>query len=187
MVGRSSAPDPIDRTRDWVRDVVRADLWPADRLHDEVRAVVTADHPDLPPDETARAWIDQARAAWSAEAAHWSDPTDFDRLQRAFGELEGRGFVVLQGCTDHWVAKEALEAQDSRGAVWFTPSDVWHAIDEAMLEVNLWHPDTANAAPEDALLAEVLEVLGEQGLDAHFDEGRIEVAARWQRRPEQAS
>src|SRR5690606_7742592 len=113
----------------------------------------------------------------------WPDPTDFDRLQAAFAALERAGFVVLQGCPDHWAAKQALEQRPARGAVWFTPPDVWHAIDEAMLEVNLWHPDTANAAPGDALLAEVLGALEAVGLAAHFDEGRIEVTARWQRRP----
>ena len=66
--------------------------------------------------------------------------------------------------------------------MWFTPSDVWHAIDEGMLEVNLWHPTTANAAPGDELLDDVIVVLEKHGLESHFDEGRIEVTAFWQRR-----
>ena len=52
-----------------------------------------------------------------------------------------------------------------------------------MLEVNLWHGTTANAAPGDALLTAVVSCFERHGLAAHFDEGRIEVAARWQRRP----
>jgi hypothetical protein len=51
-----------------------------------------------------------------------------------------------------------------------------------MLEVNLWHGDSANAAPGDVLLDDVLAAFDAQGLPARFDEGRIEVAARWQRR-----
>jgi hypothetical protein len=51
-----------------------------------------------------------------------------------------------------------------------------------MLEVNLWHGSTANAAPGDPLLDEVLGVLEKHGLAAHFDEGRIEVDAHWHRR-----
>ena len=52
-----------------------------------------------------------------------------------------------------------------------------------MLEVNLWHGTTANAAPGDVLLDEVLATFSAAGLPARFDEGRIEVAAFWQRRP----
>jgi hypothetical protein len=65
---------------------------------------------------------------------------------------------------------------------WFTPADVWHAVDEGMLEVNLWHGTTANAAPEDDLLYDVLGILEKHGLRAQFDEGRIEVDAHWQKR-----
>jgi hypothetical protein len=180
------APEPapeLGQTRAWVRDVVRSGLWSDDRVHDEVRAVVAEDHPGLPPEETARTWIAHAREEWVAEAATWTGATDFDRLQSALGTLARQGLTVLQGCADHWEVKQALEQATTRGAVWFTPPDVWHAIDEAMLEVNLWHADTANAAPGDALLDEVLDVLRGAGLPAHFDEGRIEVTARWQRRP----
>ena len=49
-----------------------------------------------------------------------------------------------------------------------------------MLEVNLWHGSTANAAPGDPLLDEALGVPEKHGLTARFDEGRIEVDARWQ-------
>ena len=95
--------------------------------------------------------------------------------------------VVLQGCDDHWSAKAVLDERTAagdppRGIAWFTPSDVWHAVDEGMLEVNLWHGDTANAAPGDALLDEVMGVLEKHGLASHFDEGRIEVDAHWHKR-----
>jgi len=95
--------------------------------------------------------------------------------------------VVLQGCEDHWAAKALLDERAAvgsppRGVAWFTAPDVWHAVDEGMLEVNLWHGNTANAAPGDALLDEVVAAFGRHGLEAHFDEGRIEVAAHWHRR-----
>jgi hypothetical protein len=51
-----------------------------------------------------------------------------------------------------------------------------------MLEVNVWHGSTANVAPGDSLLDDVVAVLARHGLRAHFDEGRVEVAAHWQRR-----
>ena len=59
---------------------------------------------------------------------------------------------------------------------------MWHAIDHGMLELNVWHGDTANVAPGDPLLDIVIDSLRAQGLAAHFDEGRVEVAAFWHRR-----
>ena len=177
-----------EHTRAWVRDVVRSGLLDPAELEAEVSGVVATDHPDLPAAETARAWIAEERDAWAREAGSWPVPTEHDRLQGAFTRLEALGVVVLQGCADHWAARDLLrddgDPDRPRGVAWFTPADVWHAIDDGMLEVNLWHGDTANAAPGDALLEEALGCFADEGLAAHFDEGRIEVAAHWQRRPD---
>ncbi len=95
---------------------------------------------------------------------------------------------MLQGCEDHWAAKQLLEerraADDTpRGRRLVHPAPTcWHAVDEGMLEVNLWHGTTANAAPGDELLDDVLGILEKHGLAAHFDEGRIEVDAHWHKR-----
>lgn len=174
-----------EATRAWVADLVRSALWPADRVRAEAEAAVRADHPDLPAEETAASWIAEATAAWHDDAATWPATTDHDRLEEAFAGLEARGIVVLQGVEDHWAAQRHLEAADPapRGIAWFTQPDVWHAVDEGMLEVNLWHGSTANAAPGDPLLDEAIEAFTRAGLAARFDEGRIEVAARWQCRP----
>ena len=120
------------------------------------------------------------------DQADWPARTDHDRLQSAFRDLENAGLIVLQGCEDHWTAKKALTDAGLRGVVWFTPPDVWHAIDEGMLEINVWHGNTANIAPGDELLTEVLAAFAAQGLEAHYDEGRVEVAAYWQWRPDPA-
>jgi hypothetical protein len=174
-----------DATRAWVADVVRSGLQPRSEVRDQVVAAIAADHPDLPAEATADAWIATADEAWREDAATWPAVTDHDRLERAFSLLDERGVVVLQGVADHWVARDELGRRTPKpsGIAWFTPTDVWHAIDAGMLEVNLWHGTTANAAPGDALLDEALEAFAAEGLEAHFDEGRIEVAARWQRRP----
>jgi hypothetical protein len=168
-----------------VADLVRSGLGSEDEVRAEAVAAITADHPDLPAEATADAWIDEARAAWREDAAGWPAVTDHDLLARAFAGLEERGIVVLQGVADHWVARDELERRTPKpaGVAWFTPTDVWHAIDAGMLEVNLWHGSTANVAPGDALLDEALAAFAGAGLEAHYDEGRIEVAARWQRRP----
>lgn len=167
-----------------MRDNVRAGLLTSAQLYDEVARAVREELPWLPESATATEWIAAARAAWEAEAASWPEVTDFSRLQNAFATLEDGGVAVLQACEDHWAAAGLLRVRsDLRGVAWFMASDVWHAIDEGMLEVNLWHASGANVAPGDALLARVCSVFEEHGLPAHFDEGRIEVTALWQRHP----
>jgi hypothetical protein len=172
-------------TRGWVADLVRSGLGSDDDVRAQAVAAIRTDHPDLPAEETADAWISDAHEAWRDDAATWPEVTDHDRLLRAFALLEQAGILVLEGVADHWVARDELRARTPApdGVAWFTPTDVWHAVDAGMLEVNLWHGDTANAAPGDPLLERALAAFTEAGLDAHFDEGRIEVAARWQRRP----
>lgn len=173
--------------REFTRSAVRAGLLDDAALHHEVVLAVTTELPDVEdPDALARAWITEFTEELRADAARWPETTDYDRLQAAFAMLEAAGIVVLQGCEDHWSAKAVLDQRRDdppRGIAWFTPPDVWHAIDEGMLEVNVWHPTTANVAPGDALLDEVIAALATQGLSAHFDEGRIEVSAWWQRPP----
>lgn len=170
--------------RDFARLQVRAGLLPPEQQHEDVVAAVRAEMPDLDAPILGRAWLAAARQDLEREQAGWSGLTDDDRLQAAFDECASHDVPVLQGVEDHWVAQRHLDAADPRprGIAWFTQPDVWHAIDEGMLEVNLWHGTGANVAPGDALLDAVLSCLGRHGLHAHFDEGRIEVAARWQRR-----
>jgi len=168
-----------------VADVVRSGLWPDDEVRAQAVAAIEADLPDLPAGETADTWIAEARAAWRDDASTWPEVTDHDRLAQAFALLEQQGIVVLEGIVDHWVARDELARRTPApaGVAWFTPTDVWHAIDAGMLEVNLWHGTTANAAPGDELLDHALAAFATAGLTARFDEGRIEVSARWQRRP----
>jgi len=184
-VGESLAEKHV---REFTRSAVRSGLMGEQELHDEVVLAVTTELPDLAdPGGLAARWVAEFREELRAEAASWPAVTDYARLQAAFGRLEASGIVVLQGCEDHWAAKAVLDdraGDPPRGIAWFTPPDVWHAIDEGMLEVNVWHPSTANVRPGDALLDEVVEVLASHGLPAHFDEGRVEVSAYWQRRPE---
>ena len=172
--------------REFARSCVRSGLLGEQQLYDEVLLAVTTDLPDLDdPEGLARSWVAELRAELLDDQAGWPAETDYDRLQAAFTDLAGLGVEVLQGCEDHWAAKALLDARAGdppRGVAWFTPPDVWHAIDEGMLEVNVWHGSTANVAPGDALLDDVLAVLARHGLAAHFDEGRVEVSARWRRR-----
>jgi hypothetical protein len=170
--------------RDFARLQVRAGLLTPEEQHAEVVEAVRAEMPDTDAEVLARAWLAAARQQLVRDQSDWPVQTDHDRLASAFAECAAHDVPVLQGVTDHWVAQRHLEASATRprGVAWFTPSDVWHAIDEGMLEVNLWHGSSANVAPGDSLLDAVVGCLGRHGLRAHFDEGRIEVAACWQRR-----
>ena len=177
-----------EHVREFARSCVRAGLLGEQALHDEVAQAVEAEIPGVAdPHSLAGAWVAELGEELAVEQAGWPAVTDYDRLQSAFAEIEAAGVVVIQGCEDHWVVKRLLDERVAagdppRGVAWFTPPDVWHAIDEGMLEVNLWHGTTANAAPGDSLLADVIATFARHGLPAHFDEGRIEVGAFWQRR-----
>jgi hypothetical protein len=175
--------------REFARACVRAGLLGEDALRDEVVQAIETELPHRADGarDLAAAWIGEAREELRVDQQGWPEATDYERLQSAFTEIELGDVVVLQGVEDHWAAKAVLDDRAAagttpRGIAWFTASDVWHAVDEGMLEVNLWHGSTANAAPGDPLLDEVLGVLEKHGLAAHFDEGRIEVDAHWHRR-----
>jgi hypothetical protein len=172
-------------TQEWVSSLVRSGLATAAEVRQQVVEALRVDHKDPDAGSTAATLIADAQASWSKDAAAWPATTDYDLLQQAFASLNESGIVVLQGVGDHWTAREELRVRTPIpvGIAWFTAPDVWHAVDEGMLEINLWHGTTANAAPGDELLATALAAFADAGLDAHFDEGRIEVTARWHRRP----
>jgi hypothetical protein len=175
--------------REFARANVRAGLQDADQTHADVVNAIENDLPERAAEsrQLAEAWIAEAREELRVDQEGWPEATDYERLQSAFQELELGDVVVLQGVDDHWSAKDELQRRSAegtapRGIAWFTASDVWHAVDEGMLEVNLWHGNTANAAPGDPLLDEMLGILEKHGLAAHFDEGRVEVDAHWHKR-----
>jgi hypothetical protein len=185
----ATEPRAEQHVREFTRSCVRAGLLSSTELHAEVTEAIRAELPDRAgeADELATTWLEEAHEELRADQRDWPESTDYERLQSAFAEMEMLDVSVLQGCEDHWAAKRLIEQSAStgaglRGVAWFTPSDVWHAVDQGMLEVNLWHGTTANAAPGDDLLDDVLGILEKHGLRAHFDEGRIEVDAHWQKR-----
>jgi hypothetical protein len=173
--------------REFARDCVRSGLLDGAQLQAEIALAVRSELGREDAESVAADWIEAEQERLHEDQRDWPAETDYDLLQAALAELEGSGVVVMQGVEDHWSAKEELDRRGAvgdrpRGIAWFTPSDVWHAIDEGMLEVNLWHGSTANAAEGDRLLDDVVAVLERHGLPAHFDEGRIEVSTYWRRR-----
>lgn len=180
----------IRRVHDHARLQVRAGFLDAAATLVDVTAVAVEEDIEG-PGGVAIAAVEQARAELLRDQRRWPAITDVDRLRAVFAVLHDDGVVVLEGVADHWAATAELERLDDAdngtcagpsGIAWFTGNDVWHAIDHGMLEINLWHADSANVAPGDVLLAQVLARFDEAGLSAVFDEGRIEVRARWHRR-----
>lgn len=188
-IGSLDTEGKLAQLREYTTCLVRSGY----RGHADVRDDVTAAILDVVrdparADELAAEYIGQARAQWAADAAGWPGETDYDRLQAAFADLRGRDIVVLEAVEDHWEANDVLVERAAagarpRGVAYFTQTDVWHAVEHGMLELNIWHGDAANVLDTDELLAEVIETLAARGLPAHFDEGRVEVGVRWERRP----
>ena len=186
-LGPNRSVDPVERLHDYARVQRRAGFLDEAALLADVTQIATEDVDAESAQRLAREAVAAADAAYESDRADWPAVTDYDRLQSAFDELALRDVVVLQAVEDHWTAERLLsERRDFgkpvRGVAWFTAPDVWHAVDHGMLELNVWHGSSANVAPGDALLDEVIAVLDTNGLSGHFDEGRIEISAFWQRR-----
>jgi hypothetical protein len=187
-IGSLDKAGRLEQLKTFASVQVRAGYRDAESILAEVFEAVRTEVGD---DEQARRLSEQyvaaARRALDEEAVTWPATTEFDQLEAAFAELEASDIVVLQACEDHWAANEVLSQRAAaghrpRGIAYFTPTDVWHAVEHQMLEVNVWHGDSANVLDTDQLLADVIATFERHGLAAHFDEGRIEVTVRWQRR-----
>ncbi len=179
-----------DRTtrelRGLTRVLVRSGYADDGQVRSAVADAVREDARGVDPVPLTDQLVTDAVSELQADAAAWPEQTDCDRLDAVLAALEARGLVVVRYCADHHDARRALEVVPGNvaGVAFFTDTDVWHAVEFGMLELKLWHPDTANVAPGDALLDDVLALLREHGLAATFDEGRIEIGLDWQRRGE---
>ncbi len=179
-----------DRTLAELADVARLVVWSAylnpARVLEEVSNFVRAE-----VDDEAEAFriseqlVADARHELAADEQRWPERTDNDALTEVLVELQQRGWLVLEYCEDHFDATRELKAHpEAAGIVFFTETDVWHAVTEKMLELKVWLPDTSNVVAADPELDMVLDLLAQRGLKGHFDEGRVEVAFTWQRRPQ---
>jgi hypothetical protein len=180
----------LDQLRALAAMQLRSGYRSLDEVRAEVREAVLAEvGVAADADRLTAEYLADADRAWREDAARWSSPTPYESLQEAFDDLRRSGVQVLEAVDDHWAAHDVLLALEDRGETprglaYFTHTDVWHAVEHEMLEVNLWHGNRANVADSDQLLTDVLEVFAAHGLEARFDEGRIEVTVAWRRRPE---
>lgn len=174
-----------DELADFARLLVRSGYRHRAQVLVEVGNSVRTETPDAAEgDALTDRLVAQAEAEVAADEAAWPARTDNDALTDALTALVDAGFLVLEYCEDHFDANRALAARpDAAGVVFFTETDVWHAITDGMLEIKVWHADTANVVAGDPELDTVLNALRAAGLPAVFDEGRVEIAMTWRRRP----
>lgn len=191
-IGSPSKTQRLDQLRTFAKVQVRSGYREPDDVRREVLEAVRAEENDRArAAELTHEFVADAEQALAEEAATWPSPTGFERLSAAFDDLRDAGVVVLEAVEDHWTAHDTVEemAQEDRrprGVAYFTDPDIWHCIENGMLELNVWHGDTANVAEGEELLTLVCDTLGRHGLEGHFDEGRVEVSVQWQRRPPEA-
>lgn len=181
-----------DRTehelREHVRLQVRSGLLSPEELLADVIAVVDAALPHLEASVLARAWIAAERRALAADAAGWPAQTDHDRLTAALAECEQHRVRVLVGAS---VAEARAEVErivatgaTLRGLLRFGVLDVWRAVDEPVLLGELRHATGHLGVEGDALVGPVTGCLRNHGLASRLVEGSLEIAVRWQPRPE---
>jgi len=192
-IGSPDKAARLDQLRVYADVQVRSGFRAAAEVRSDVFEAVRDEVQD--PAEAQRLtdeFVSAAHASLAAEAAGWPEVTEYDRLQAAFAGLRAGGVVVLEAVDDHWAANEKLDemratGRQPRGIAYFTHTDIWHAVEHRMLELNLWHGTSANVAEGDDLLGFVTDTLAAHGIESVFDEGRIEVSVAWQRRPFAAS
>ena len=175
---------------DFARLVVRAAYLHRSQMLAEVGNFIRAEVDDVGlAEQLAEQYVGEAETELFEEIPGWSEPTDNDRLADVFAELRRRHFLTLENCQDHFDASRALKADPEgvEGVVFFTETDVYHAVTEGMLELKVWHADTSNVVAADPELTMVVELLREHQLPALFDEGRIEVTLTWRRHPHHQS
>lgn len=173
--------------RDFARLQVYAGLLDASACRAELAAAIRAELPQQATngDVLARAWLAKAVADQAEQARTWPTPTDTDRLDAALTECEEHEVLVFRGVEGPQVVAEELEQRTGlRGALWFTPSEVWHAVDHGELTLTLWSADGAPAVREEPLTGAVTSCLSRHGLRVldRADGGGLRVACRWQRR-----
>jgi hypothetical protein len=188
-IGSLGKAGRLDQLRAFTAMQLRAGYRSTDEVRTDIYEAVLAEVGDAAEaHRLTDEYLSGAGRGWRREAELWPEHTQYDALLAAFDDLRASGVLVLEAVDDHWAANDVLVAleerrESARGLAYFTHTDVWHAVEHGMLEINLWHGSRANVADSDQLLTDVIELLAGHGLAAHFNEGRIEVTVAWQRRP----
>ncbi len=189
------SPDDFDDLHEFIRVQVGAGYASADEIvADAVDMFEDAslDHGAL--HSAARALTDREFAAHLVEQGEWPDQTDCDRLDAAFGELDGAGILARQHfsccatCGVYEIRDELNRAEKvghpARGFTFFHVQDTQHAIAGESLYLSYGAADKDKAASV-AIGHEVVAALGRHGLSPEWNgkhAHRIALPILWQRR-----
>jgi hypothetical protein len=188
-------PEDFDDLHDFIRTQVAAGYAPLDEIIEEATALFA--DAGLAPDavhQAARTVTDQVLAAHRADQASWPAPTDNDRLDAAFAELDGIGILTRQhfACCETCGAREIHEELDQaekagrtmRGFTFFHRQDTQHAVDGEGLYLSYGAADRDGTAAV-AIGHEVVAALGRHGLAPAWNGKhvhRISLPLVWRRR-----
>jgi hypothetical protein len=189
------SPEDFDDLHDFIRVQVAAGFAPIGEIIDEAAEVfadVTPNHAALA--EAARAVAEQAVADHLATQAAWPAPTDCDRLDAAFAELDRAGIVARQhfSCCGTCGADEIREEMEqaekagraARGYTFFHVQDTEHAVEGDGLYLSYGSVGKDQAASV-AIGHEVVATLGRHGLSPAWNgkiAHRISLPLVWRRR-----
>ncbi len=194
MTSALSAED-FDDLHDFIRAQVAAGYARPEEILDEAVELFAENAADpIALRAAAQAIAEQALAVHVIEQAQWPQPTDCERLDAAFAELEGDGILARQHyscCATCGVAEihgELDRAEKSgspaRGFTFFHMQDTEHAIAGESLYLSYGSADRDSQASV-AIGREVVDVLGRHGLTPAWNgkiAHRIALPVTWQRR-----
>ena len=177
--------------RERARMLVRSQLLDADAQLVSLEAAVRAALPDTDAGILARAWLAAERKQHVVDAQSWQRPTDHDRLVAALQECREHDVVVELGVVDPDDLRGRVTSQLARrgpdkpirGVVWASEPDVFHAVDQHVLDLRPLRADATAAPHDDPLVSAVTGCLERHGLRVRFQVDRIQVAVRWQVSP----
>jgi len=142
----------------------------------------------------ARTLVQEMIDAQLSEQANWEKPTDCDRLDQAFRDLESQGIISRQnysccgtcGSGEIWDEMIALqsEGKNVRGYTFYHEQDTQHAVDGEGLYLNYGSIEE-NVPAQIDIGHEIVRILNQHDLATDWNgdlQYRIFVKLNWQRR-----
>jgi hypothetical protein len=188
-------PEGFDDLHDFIKIQVAGGYAPAEEIIEDATALFAESGMDPAPVRyAARTITDQVLAAHLAEQVAWPEPTDNDRLDAAFAELDGNGILARQhfACCETCGAREIHDELDQaektgrtmRGFTFFHRQDTEHAVGGEGLYLSFGSIDRDGPATV-AIGHEVVDALTRHGLSPAWNGKqvhRISLPLVWCRR-----
>lgn len=202
-LGKTKATPPRVRSFDevvkdircYVEDQVAAGFLSRDEIIRAALDVVGDERTDAAAQrDQAERIADEAFQAHAAKEAGWTSPTDCDRLDAAFADLEAEGVISRQnfsccgtcGSAEIWDEMEDARnaGRPSRGYAFYHEQDTESAVGGYGLHLNYGAREQTDEAAV-AIGHEIAAHLNRHGLQTDWDgriERRIAVSLDWKRR-----